>query len=113
MSGHINDLADGSVYLDTMVFYANLRMHSADVARLFQRIEDGVLQAFTSSLTFDEVAYRLLLGLIRDKYGKSPLDRLRQEQRLTSSTLSLSHSLWLCNTSPTSRLFRSPQQIVL
>lgn len=72
MSDHINNLTDGSVYLDTMVLYANLRIRSAGVASLFQRIEDGVLQAFTSSLIFDEVAYRLILGLIRDKYGSSP-----------------------------------------
>lgn len=80
MSRHINELTQGNVYLDTMILYNTLRMVNTDVAGLFQRIEDGMLQAFTASLTFDEVAYRLLLGLIRDKYGKSPLDRLRQEQ---------------------------------
>ncbi|NJN81751.1 MAG: PIN domain-containing protein [Caldilineaceae bacterium] len=30
--------------------------------------------------TFDELLYRLLLGVIRDKYGSSPLDRLRQDR---------------------------------
>lgn len=80
MSGRIHELTEGNVYLDTMILYNNLRMSNTDVAGLFQRIEDGVLQAFTASLTFDELAYRLLLGLIRDKYSKSPLDRLRQAQ---------------------------------
>jgi predicted nucleic acid-binding protein len=79
VSSHIHELTDGAVYLDTMVLYSYLRMTDPDVANLFQRIEDGV-QAFTATLTFDELAYRLLLGLIRDKYGKSPLDRLRQAQ---------------------------------
>ena len=34
-------------------------------------------------MTFDELAYRMLLALIRDRYGTSPLDRLRnQEQQM-------------------------------
>ncbi len=82
MSSHVHELTEGNVYLDTMILYSNLRMTNSDVASLFQRIEDGLLQAFTASLTFDELAYRLLLGLIRDKYGKSPLDRLRQAQNM-------------------------------
>ena len=81
MSRHIDDLTGSNVYLDTMILYAHLRMRTNAVASLFQRIEDGMLQAFTASLTFDELAYRLLLGLIRDKYGSAPLDRLRQQQK--------------------------------
>lgn len=80
MSEHVNQLTYGSVYLDTMVLYISLRSKDVEVTNLLQRIEEGALQAFTSALTFDEVAYRLLLGLIRDKYGKSPLDRLRQSR---------------------------------
>ncbi|MEZ4730799.1 MAG: hypothetical protein R3E79_27055 [Caldilineaceae bacterium] len=55
MSHHINELTEGNVYLDTMILYNNLRMANTDVAGLFQRIEDGVLKAFTATLTFDEV----------------------------------------------------------
>ena len=80
MSEPIRNLTDGNGYLDTMILYAYLRASHADAANLFQQIEDGALQAFTAALTFDEVAYRLLLGLIRDRYGPSPLDRLRQDQ---------------------------------
>lgn len=80
MSQLINDLTDGSVYFDTMVLYAYLRQSNADIAHLFQQVEDGSLQAFTASLTFDEAAC-LLSALIREKYGRSPLDRLRQERQ--------------------------------
>jgi predicted nucleic acid-binding protein len=38
------------------------------------------LWAFTSVLTFDELAYRVLLAYIRDKYAGSPLDHLRQNE---------------------------------
>ena len=31
-------------------------------------------------MTFDELAYRLLLAVIRDKYSGSPLDRLRDDE---------------------------------
>jgi hypothetical protein len=47
---------------------------------LFARIEAGELQACTSVLTFDELAYRMLLALIRDQYGGSPLEQLRNNE---------------------------------
>lgn len=80
MSNQITQLTSGNVYLDTMILYHQLRASNASVMELFQRIEDGALQAYTAVLTFDEVAYRLLLGLIRNRYGNSPLDRLRENQ---------------------------------
>lgn len=55
MSDHIRNVPEGNVYLDIMILYAYLRASNADVAGLFQRIEDGVLQAFTATLTFDEL----------------------------------------------------------
>ena len=46
------------------------------VKPFFQRIERGELTAYTSALTFDELAYRLILALIKDCYSGSPLDQL-------------------------------------
>ncbi len=70
-----------AVYLDTMIPYALLRNIDADaVKKLFYRLQAGGIQAFTSVLTFDELAYRLLLAVIRDNYGGNPLDHLRQDE---------------------------------
>lgn len=68
------------VYLDTMVPYALLRGIEPAAQGLFDRIQAGAIQAFTSALTFDELTYRLLLALIRDTYGGSPLDHLRRDE---------------------------------
>ena len=38
------------------------------------------MQAYTSVLAFDELAYRMLLALIRDRYPGSPLERLRNQE---------------------------------
>lgn len=67
-------------YLDTMIPYALLRATDAGAQALFRRIELGELTAYTSTLTFDELAYRLVLALIRDNFPGSPLDRLRQDE---------------------------------
>ncbi len=67
-------------YLDTMIPYALLRGTDAAVQTLFRRIELGELTAYTSTLTFDQLAYRLVLALIRDNFPGSPLDRLRQDE---------------------------------
>lgn len=68
------------IYFDTMLPYALLRSIDPAVKLFFDRIERGVLLAYTSVLTFDELAYRLLLALIKDHYGGSPLDHLREEE---------------------------------
>lgn len=47
------------------------------IQRFFSRIESGEVLVYTSVLSFDELAYRLILALTRDKYGGSPLDQLR------------------------------------
>lgn len=44
------------------------------------RVESGQLRAYTSVLTFDELTYRLLLAMVRDRYGGSPLDKLRRQE---------------------------------
>jgi len=81
MSLPISDFQGEYIYLDTMIFYAFLRGSDEGARKLFKSIEAGELQAYTSALTFDELAYRLLLALIRDKYRKSPLDRLRSDRK--------------------------------
>jgi len=70
-----------SLYLDTMIFYTFLRIQSPPAETLFSSIFDGKLSAFTSALTFDELAHRMLLALIRDAYGGSPFDMLRSDER--------------------------------
>ena len=77
MTKPVSDYTGGALYLDTMVPYALLRGIDPAAQELFSRIQQGELTAFTSVLTFDELAYRLLLALIRDRYDGSPLDRLR------------------------------------
>ncbi len=81
MSAPLSTFSGDSLYLDTTVFYALLRGIEPAAQTLFARIENGELRAYTSVLTFDELAYRMLLALIRDQYGPSPLDRLRDQER--------------------------------
>lgn len=78
MSQPIDAFQGDRLYLDTNAFYLFLRAIAPDAQTLFRKIKQGAFQAFTSALTFDELAYRMLLALIRDKYDGSPLDRLRQ-----------------------------------
>ena len=70
-----------TLYLDTMIPYALLRNIDPQAAKnLFQRLQAGEFRAFTSVLTFDELAYRLLLAAIRDNHPGNPLDQLRQNE---------------------------------
>ncbi len=72
---------DGNIlYLDTMILYAFSRGIEISARDLFQRIEQGGISACTSVLTFDELAYRLLLAFIRNHYPGSPLDHLRADE---------------------------------
>ena len=80
MSRPISTIDSNRIYLDTNAFYLLLREVAPEATELFREIERGNLYAYASVLTFDELAYRLLLALIRDVYGKSPLDRLRQNE---------------------------------
>lgn len=80
MSQPISNLRGNSFYLDTMSFYVVLRANNETAHALLKQVENGVYQAYTAVLSFDELAYRMLLALIRDKYGKSPQERLRQDQ---------------------------------
>ncbi len=80
MSQPLAYFSGNSLYLDTMIPYALLRGIDPIVQNLFTRIQRGEILAYTSVLTFDELAYRLLLALIRDYYGSSPLDHLRSDE---------------------------------
>jgi hypothetical protein len=81
MSQTISAFSGQSLYLDTMIPYALLRnIEGTAVKSLFHRLQTGEFMAFTSVLTFDELAYRLLLALIRDNYPGNPLDQLRQKE---------------------------------
>jgi predicted nucleic acid-binding protein len=81
MSRHIADFSGNAVYLDTMIPYALLRGIDPEAKFVFERIRKGEMKAYTSVLTFDELAYRLLLALIKDRYGGSPLEKLRHEEK--------------------------------
>jgi predicted nucleic acid-binding protein len=81
VSEPLGSFSGDTLYLDTTVLYALLRGIEPAVQTLFARIEAGEVQAYTSVLTFDELVYRMLLALIRDRNGASPLDRLRDQER--------------------------------
>jgi predicted nucleic acid-binding protein len=77
------------IYLDTMIPYALLRNIETDAVKsLFRRLQLGDFQAFTSVLTFDELAYRLLLAAIRDNHPGNPFDNLRQHEAKLIATYS-------------------------
>ena len=81
MSRSLISFSCTAIYLDTMVFYALVRNIEPDAVKaLFRRIERAQITAFTSVLTFDELAYRLLLALIRDHHEGHPLDHLRSNE---------------------------------
>lgn len=80
MTVPLREFRGNVIYLDTMLPYALLRGIDEEVKRFFERIEGGEIQAYTSVLTFDELAYRLILALVRDRYDGSPLDLLRQRE---------------------------------
>jgi predicted nucleic acid-binding protein len=70
-----------SIYIDTMIFYLFARGITPSVKQFMSRLEQGEFSAFTSVLTFDELAYRLLLARIKDTESGAPLDRLREEEK--------------------------------
>lgn len=80
MSQVIQDFTGNRLYVDTMIFYEFLRATEPATKSLFRRVRNGELQAYSSLLTFDELAYRLLLALIRDNHSGSPYDHLRNDE---------------------------------
>jgi predicted nucleic acid-binding protein len=80
MSELLTSFTGSTLYLDTMIPYALLRGLDPAARDLFAPIESAELQGYTSVLTFDELAYRMLLALIRDHYDGSPFERLRDNE---------------------------------
>jgi predicted nucleic acid-binding protein len=81
MSQPLTDFVGRELYLDTMIPYTLLRGVDLAAQTLFEQIQRGRFQAYTSVLTFDELAYRLLLASIREQYSGSPLEYLRDNER--------------------------------
>lgn len=69
MSQPLGAFTGTMVYLDTLTFYALVRSLHPVVRDLFARIKEGEIQAYTSALTFDELAHRVVLALAHDQYG--------------------------------------------
>ena len=80
MTAPLNTFNGTLIYLDTMLPYALLRGIDPAAKTFFERIAQGTLRAYTSALTFDELAYRFVLALIKDRYSGSPLDALRANE---------------------------------
>ncbi len=80
MTTPLNSFAGNAIYLDTMLPYALLRSIDPAAKAFFDRVGQGALLAYTSVLTFDELAYRFVLALIKERYGGSPLDALRADE---------------------------------
>lgn len=80
MNATMEEFSGDTLYLDTMIPYALLRGIESETETLFGRIQSGDFRAYTSVLTFDELAYRLLLALTRDHYEGSPIDKIRREE---------------------------------
>ena len=80
MTAPLSTFGANAIYLDTMLPYALLRGIDPGAKTFFERIGRGELLAHTSALTFDELAYRLVLALIKSRYGGSPLDALRGDE---------------------------------
>jgi predicted nucleic acid-binding protein len=80
MIATLDNFEDSQIYVDTMLLYTLLRAEDRVrpvVQRFFSRIESGEIIAHTSVLSFDELAYRLILALVKERYGGSPLNHLR------------------------------------
>lgn len=79
-----SDFQEGDIYLDTNFLYHFLRPipeYRREILAFFQKIAEGRIRAFTCVGTFDELAYRILLALIKDKYGGNPIGLLRKRTR--------------------------------
>lgn len=80
MESPLATFAGNAVYLDTMIPYMFLRGVAPSAKAFFARLEHGELRAYTSVLTFDELGYRLLLAFVKDRYGGSALEHLRNAE---------------------------------
>ena len=79
-----SDFQEGDIYLDTNFLYHFLRPipeYRREILAFFQRVEEGKIRSFTCVNTFDELTYRILLAVIKDKYGGNPIESLRKRRR--------------------------------
>lgn len=77
----VNSFSGDRIYLDTNFIYFFIRPipeYNYEILAFFKKIEEGRIHAYTCVNTFDELAYRLLLALIKDKYALNPIDLLRK-----------------------------------
>lgn len=95
MTPSLKEFKGDRLYIDTMVLYAFSRGIELSARYLFAQIEAGQIQGTTSVLAFDELAYRLLLALIRDHFPGSPLDHLRREEQDMMTKFSAKVSAYL------------------
>jgi predicted nucleic acid-binding protein len=80
MADALTTFAGDAIYLDTMLPYMLVRGIDPAVKLFFDKIERGMFIGYTSALVFDELAYRFLLALVKDKYGGSPIEYLRANE---------------------------------
>ncbi|MBN2001833.1 MAG: type II toxin-antitoxin system VapC family toxin [Anaerolineae bacterium] len=67
MTQPLSAFTGAMIYLDTLSFYALVRKLHPAVRDLFTRIKDGKVQAYTSALTFDELAHRVVSALAHER----------------------------------------------
>lgn len=79
MPHSISTFEGDALYLDTNALYLVVRALEPSARTMLKNIQQAKFHAYTSALTFDELAYQLLLRRIRDEHPGSPHDYLRQE----------------------------------
>jgi hypothetical protein len=70
----LDELADGSLYVDTKVLYMYLwadPVHLPTLTTFFSWVVRGAIEAFVGIPVLDELFYRLLLARVRDIYRPS------------------------------------------
>jgi predicted nucleic acid-binding protein len=80
INGALSDFHGTTLYLDTMVFYALVRGIEPAARDLFRKIKTDQLQAYTSVITFDELAYRMIFTLAHEKYDKALQGQWKQRK---------------------------------
>ncbi len=78
----LDEVTSGHIYVDTNVLYMYLRADPAHLPAIecfLQRVVRGDIVAYVSVLTLDELYYRLLLALIKERTGRNPLDVLQED----------------------------------
>lgn len=69
------------IYLDTNIFYLFFfedKKFSPGVKKVLESIQKGEERGLTNCLTFDELAYAILMDLIAQKYSIRPSQKIRE-----------------------------------